>query len=411
MRPTPHVAALLLLALGAGSCAREEAVVYEFAEVRAGEVIELVSAAAEVAAVDSADVVVFTAGEIAEVLVEDGARVEAGQVVARLSRDGLTLRLAEVDAGIASARASVEDATAAIARYDVTDMDDRENLIGTLENAIDRARRSSNEDLLAQLLAERDRLLTERDARARFERQLAAGRSNLHQLLLAREQLLAGEGDLEITSPIAGTIVLAGAAAALPGQAAGDPIVVGTTVAPNQRIATVHDDSAQVIVADVDELDAVLVEVGQRVAVTVDALPGVELVGRVAEIDLLPLREATGGAVYPTRIELSGQPSDARLLLGLTASADITVRTIRSDTLVPTFALVRRGGSEVVFVVRDGVAVEVPVTVVAFGDDEAAVEGDLAPGDRVIVAGLDGVEDGTVVEEDGAESEDADGQG
>lgn len=414
-RPLPIVA-LALLAVGVGSCAPEEEVVYEFAEVRSGEVVEVVSAAAEVAAVDSADVVALTGGEVVELLVEDGAEVEAGQVIARLSRDAIALRLAEIDAGIVAARASIDDVTAAIARYDVTDPDDRDNVIGTLDKDIRRARKAGNEPLLGQLLAERDRLLADRDARARFDGQLRAARADLHRLALAREQVLAGEGDLEITSPIAGTLLLAGATVTPPGAAESDPIVVGTTVAPNQRIATVHDASVQVVVAEVDELDAVLVEVGQPVVVTVDALPGVELDGRVAEIDLLPVREATGGAVYPTRIELSGVPADVRLLLGLTASVDITVRTVRSDALVPTFALVRRSGGEVVYVVRDGVAVEVPVSVLAFGDDAAAVEGELVAGDRVLVAGLEGVVDGTVIEEpeepDEAEgTEGADGQG
>jgi multidrug efflux pump subunit AcrA (membrane-fusion protein) len=402
MRPerSVHVALLALLALGAGSCTGDDGPVLAFAEVRPGEVVEVVSAAAEVVAVDSADVIAFAGGEVVELLVEDGQQVAAGEVVARLSRDALTLRLAEIDAGLASARATIGDVTAAIGRYDTTEVEDRENLLARVEKLIGRARKADDEPLLTQYLAERDRLLAERDARAQLERQLHAARASVRQLSLAREQVVAGEGDLEVTSPIAGRIVLASASAAPIGAPAGDPIVVGMTVAPNQRIATVHDDSAQAIVADVDELDAPLVAVGQTVTVTVDALTGVELEGRVVDIDLLPVREATGGAVYPTRIELVRVPSDVRLLLGLTASVDITVRTVRAETLVPTFALVRRGGIDVVYVVRDGVAVEVPVVVTAFGDDDAAVEGDLAVGERVVVSGLDTIEDGTAVEDD-----------
>lgn len=398
------VAVLAVLALAAGSCSRGEATVLELDEVRSGEVVEVVSAAARTAAVRSADVIALTGGEVVELLVEDGAEVEAGQVVARLSRDGLELRLAEVDAGIAAARAAIGDARAAIARTDTTEAEDRENILARIEKLLGRARDADDEFEMARLIGERDRLLAERDLRSQLDRQLASARANLAQLTLAREQLRSGEGDLEIVSPIDGTIVLAPAtpgavvAGAVSGAAAGDPIVVGTTLAPNQRIATVHDVSSYVVVADVDELDAVLVEVGQRVVVTVDALPGVELAGRVTEIDLLPVREVTGGAVYPTRVELLGLPSDVRLLLGLTASVDVTVRTVRSDTLVPSFAIVRRGGIDVVYVVRDGVAVEVPVRIVAFGGDDAAVEGALSAGERVIVGGLDGVEAGTPVD-------------
>jgi len=40
----------------------------------------------------------------------------------------------------------------------------------------------------------------------------------------------------------------------------------------------------------------------------------------------------------------------------------------------------------------------VPVTVLAFGDLRAAVEGDLTPGERVITSGVERAEDGVAVE-------------
>jgi multidrug efflux pump subunit AcrA (membrane-fusion protein) len=65
--------------------------------------------------------------------------------------------------------------------------------------------------------------------------------------------------------------------------------------------------------------------------------------------------------------------------------------------VVPTSALLRRGGGEVVHVVRDGVAREVPITVEAIGDETAAVAGPLEAGERVVTIGVELIEDGDEV--------------
>jgi multidrug efflux pump subunit AcrA (membrane-fusion protein) len=96
-------------------------------------------------------------------------------------------------------------------------------------------------------------------------------------------------------------------------------------------------------------------------------------------------------------VRLLGVPAEIRLRVGLTASAEIEVRRVESDTVVPTSALLRRGGGEVVHVVRDGVAREVPVEVAAIGDDTAAVEGQLEAGERVVTLGVELIEDGDEV--------------
>lgn len=408
MHPSRRIAALpIVLALALGACAQEEVVAPGLAEVEAGEVVEVVSAAAEIAAPDTRSVTVPVGGEVVELLVEDGQRVDAGDVVARLDAASIDLRRAELDASLTRARATVQDLTEAIARFDAIDLDTRYETLWAIEDEIENAIIADQTTLRRQLEADRDRLIAELESRPKLVRDLEAARATVRQLELSRRDLLAGNEDFEVTSPIAGTILLAPASAAsaavsaaVPGAVASDDVLgVGSLVTPGQAIATVLDDSGYVVLADVDEIDAVLVEVGQAVIVTVDALPGVELDARVTSVALQPVREATGGATYETRIEFSGLPSDVRLLLGLTASVDIVVRTVASETLVPTTALVRRGGREVVYVVREGIAVEVPVEVVVFGEDVAAVEGELARGERVVVSGLDAVEAGTVVED------------
>jgi multidrug resistance efflux pump len=156
------------------------------------------------------------------------------------------------------------------------------------------------------------------------------------------------------------------------------------------------------VVLEVDEIDVVLVEVGQRVSIEVDALRGRPLTGTIVALSAAPQRVATGGTIYRTRVRLDEPPvvdgALPNLRGGLTGTADIEVQRIEDELTVPTTALLRSGGSEVVYVVRDGVAVEVAVTVLAFGEARAAIVGELRAGERVITTGVERVVPGVAVD-------------
>lgn len=175
------------------------------------------------------------------------------------------------------------------------------------------------------------------------------------------------------------------------------PITAGTEVAFGQPLVTLYDLSAFTAELQVDELDVIEVERGQPVALRVDAFPGVSLRGEVDRVAISPDRGPTGGALYPVSVRLTEVPDEVALRVGLTASAEIEVRRLDGELVVPTSALLRRGGQEVVYVVRDGRAVEVAVTVAAIGDETAALEGALATGEQVVTIGVELMEDGTEV--------------
>ena len=153
------------------------------------------------------------------------------------------------------------------------------------------------------------------------------------------------------------------------------------------------------VTLDVDEVDVVLVTAGQPVTVELDALRGTPLTGEIVTVAATASRSSTGATVYPARVRLDAPDGDVTGLRdGLGGTGDVEVQRLDAPLTVPSTALLRSGGSEVVFVVRDGVAREVPVTVLAFGDLRAAVEGDLTPGERVITSGVERAEDGVAVE-------------
>lgn len=211
----------------------------------------------------------------------------------------------------------------------------------------------------------------------------------------------SGGGGLDVAGLSAGSDLasLAGLAGGSSGGAVSTgPIEVGTEVASGQTLITLYDLTSFSARVDVDEIDIVKVTVGQPAIVLVDAFPDVELGGVVERIALTPERQSGGGVSYPVTVRITTIPAGVDLRVGLTASAEVEVERVASDLVVPTTALLRRGGTEVVFVVREGIARQVPVTVVAIGESTAALEGDVAPGEQVVTLGIEDVTDGLRVD-------------
>ena len=108
----------------------------------------------------------------------------------------------------------------------------------------------------------------------------------------------------------------------------GDSIVPGEVEIVIAGLSKLHVDTL------VDELDIALLDLGQEVEITLDALPDLILSGQVAGIDLVP---AAGTAQYPVRVELEGSESGVRV--GMTAALSILVAQREQALLVPNWAL------------------------------------------------------------------------
>ena len=78
-------------------------------------------------------------------------------------------------------------------------------------------------------------------------------------------------------------------------------------------------------------------------------------------------------------------------------SQDVTAEQQKPLTAVAADAIVGRGGSSVVFVVRDGVATAVPVTTGAKLGDLVAIQGDARSGDKAVLKPAPGLVSGTRV--------------
>ena len=135
----------------------------------------------------------------------------------------------------------------------------------------------------------------------------------------------------------------------------------------------------------VDEVDIYKVEVGQEAIITVDALPGVELKGKVTFIS--PFGNQTTGVVeFPVTISLD--PTETPLKGGLTATGDIIIAEHKDILLVPNRAIKGSAGNYWVDVVTDEKKMTTENRLVTLGSqDEQFTEivSGLSGGEKVIV--------------------------
>jgi len=205
------------------------------------------------------------------------------------------------------------------------------------------------------------------------EQELASARANLSALrksLSAAGAKAGADGNVVLTSPIAGTIVER-------------PAVLGTLATGQTSLATVADTSTMWAMLDVPELEAVDVQVGQSVTVTIDGLEGRSFSGVV---DWISPSVDPRTRTVPVRAELKN-PRGA-LRANQFVRARIGLGGPHGLVVVPRDAIQRVGVESVVFVrTGRGEYVAQAVHTTPAGDGRVGIEGDVDVGDAVVTTG------------------------
>jgi HlyD family secretion protein len=395
-RLLPWVLAAVLLALAGLGIAYfipddNGAVRFRTAEAQTGGLTVIVTATGQLKPVNQVDVGTEVSGTIETVAVDYNDRVSAGEVLARLDTAKLEAQALQSKAALASARAQVREAEASVVETRL-----KAERCGRLAEK----KLCSREDLDTAQAAHLRAQAEEADARARVTE--AAAKLRLH------------ETDLEkavIRAPI-------------------DAIVLERRVEPGQTVAaslqtpvlfTLAEDLRQMeLHVDVDEADVGQVREGQPATFSVDAYPARSFPARITQVRYAP-RTVEGVVTYETLLSVDN--ADLSLRPGMTATAEITVKTLENTLLVPNAALrfnppvtparapqsesglfsrllFRRpaataetqtgkagpGSKQQVWVLRDGIPVAVPVTVGASDNRMTEIlAGELVAGTAVIV--------------------------
>lgn len=133
--------------------------------------------------------------------------------------------------------------------------------------------------------------------------------------------------------------------AAIDGRVGDLSVRVGQLVQPGTRLMSIVPVSKLFIEANFKETQLGLMRVGQPVRIEIDALPGVELTGRVAsfapgtgaQFSVLPPQNATGNFTkivqrVPVRIAINASPEVRRLLVpGMSVEVTVDTRSAKGE--------------------------------------------------------------------------------
>ena len=194
----------------------------------------------------------------------------------------------------------------------------------------------------------------------------------------------------EFVAPSSGTSALApGTDATLPGTngAASGAAPAQAVASPNrpggtQFMVLDNIDEFQVVMA-YTETDASSIAPGQKVRLTFDAVPDLELTGSVLSVS--PTATAISGVIsyYVTVVLPTGDP---RLKSGMTAQAEVLTKEIPGVLAVPSAAVRTQNGTSVVTVLdSDGTQRTVTVQTGATGDGKTQILSGVTEGQQVVL--------------------------
>src|SRR5215472_9929129 len=317
---------VLIAVVGAGAGAyyishNGQQISVQTAPISRGDIIDAVASTGTLQPVISVTVGSQVSGNIAWLGADFNSIVKKNQVIAKLDPTLFQSQVAQAKAQLSQSKASLEQARAQLIK-------DQANA-GYLKVTYQR-----NQDLQKQSLISQDQLDQSKAAADQAAASLELDNSNIQQATAnieqATAQLNTSQTNLEhsiITSPIDGIVTTRS-------------VDVGQTVQASMtapQLFVIAEDLTQMQVsANIDESDVGRVTPGQDVTFRVDAFPGVDFHGTVAQIRLNPT-VVNNVTTYATIVSVPN--NDLRLKPGMTTNLKIQAAR-RSDVLrVPNTAI------------------------------------------------------------------------
>jgi RND family efflux transporter MFP subunit len=291
--------------------------------------------------------------------VAEGSRVKAGDIIARIDNRDVVAQAESAQASVLAARAALLQAQAEV------------------RDAAAQLKR--NEDLLAKGFVSPATVDT---ARWRADRAVAGVANAQAAIGVAEANARNAEVAVDYTLirvPFDGVILSKSANV-------GDMVTPFSSAADSKgAVVSMADMSTLEVEADVSESSLAKIKVGLPCEITLDALPGERFRGRISR--MVPTVDRAKATVM-TKVQF--ETIDPRILPEMSAkvsflSQDVTPEQQRPLTAVNPGALAARQGGSVVFLVKDGIAVLVPVTTGATVGGLVAISGAARTGDKAVL--------------------------
>lgn len=269
-------------------------------------------------------------GEIEDIKVTEGTRVQVGTPIVTYTNDDLELEKEQNKLGEKSNELQVSSLNKQIAK-----LKDKQK---KLEKELPK------EEAKAQIEEERTQLNLD----------LETAKIEAERNKLERKSLTKKENNLTEKSELAGTVLSVDKEAAHNTSEVQKPLIhIGNT---DQYLAT----------GVLSEYDALNIEVGQPVKITSDVVPDKEWEGSVQQVDFLPQQSdaASGGDAanqYPVQVKVTDEGIKS-IRPGFKLLLEIETESKKAKA-VPSKAIVNEGDEKYVYIVKDGKAVKREVKV------------------------------------------------
>jgi len=346
------------------------------AKVERGEVVVSVAETGTVEPIKRVEVKSKVAGQLVELLVDEGDTVEEGQVIARLAVPEEEARRDQVKAQLDGGKARLEQAKLSCALDEKTIGAQIEQAEANLRVVQSSAAEAATRKADAQRIYDYKRRLfedggyvsrdevdsakaavdmaaqQERSARERVKEQeagLSVARAKRAECDLSKSRVVEAEASLrqirdsltEIESRLADAVIKAPCSGVVIRRhiREGEMITAVSEYGAGAPIVTIGDLSTMLVEVDLNEVDVDKVHLGLPVEITADALRGRSYAGAVTRISPASVaREGEQGIVrFPIEITIEGSDSD--LKPGMTANAAIVCDRVEDVLWVPNDAV------------------------------------------------------------------------
>jgi HlyD family secretion protein len=322
-------------------------------------------------------------GPVSTVPVTRGQPVHQGQILATITVAGASAELSAAQSRISQAQAEIETLSSGGRAPELAEI---ESGIASAKAQLASAQReiATLERLVAKKAAPQAELVAARDAVRKAEMQIESLERRRSSLVTPpdRSAAQARLNEAQSTAAAAGRRIASGTVRApMPGILYALEVRPGDYVQPGQPIARIGKLDRLRVILYVDEPELGRVARDMPVTITWDAQPGREWKGKV---EALPLQVTPIGTRQVGEVVCIIENPDLSLLPGTNVNAEIRSRTVENALTLPKEALRRQGDETGVFLLQDGnKIVWRPVKVGAASVTRVEITSGLQVGDKV----------------------------
>jgi len=332
-------------------------------KVERGTIVSSISASGQILTANIVNITTNTKGLVKKVYVKDGDKVWAGQKIMELTLDS------DAQQKAASAYSSYLSAK--------NNLDSAQATLYTLQSQEFAANQKFINDAVARGLASDDPTYIQENAdwlaaEAKYKNQqnvIVQAQAAVNNAWLAYQSVSP-----IITSPVSGTIT---------NLTYSEGMTLSASADASQRIAVIESEGTPMATFDVSEIDVSKVRPGQKATIKLDSLPDKTFTGKVITVD--KIGTTTNGVTnYPVVIKFDA--SDPEILPNMSATANIILEVKDNVLLVPSSAVQKQNGQNVVQLRKGKQEQTVNIEVGLISDTQTEILSGLSEGDEVIIS-------------------------